>query len=365
MKQPYDLTNHEQRAILALHASEYGITLPDCVGFSRPEWRRNLTLAMDAQPALVTTASSGIPAFLTTLIDPELLRILTAKNAGAEIFGEVKKGSFVDATMMFPVVEHTGEVSSYGDFNENGRSDMNANFPNREACIYQTIIEYGDLEMERAGLAKINTADEKKRAAVTTLNKFQNLTYFFGVSGIQNYGLLNDPGLSAPIAPATKAATGVKWFVGNAPNATGAEVYNDIQALVTTLISQSSGLVNAKSTMVLAMSPKSASALNFTNQFNVNVETQLKTNYPNLRIETAVQYGAITAQNPQGSAAGELVQLIAEEVEGQKTGYMAFNEKLRGGPVIRALSSFKQKMSQGSWGCIVRQPFAIAQMVGV
>ena len=31
MKQPYDLSNHEQRAILALHASEYGITLPDCI----------------------------------------------------------------------------------------------------------------------------------------------------------------------------------------------------------------------------------------------------------------------------------------------------------------------------------------------
>ena len=365
MKQAYDLSTRDQQAVLALHASEYGITLPGCVGFSRPEWRRNLTLAMDAQPTLVTTASSGIPAFLTTLIDPEILQILTAKNVAAEIFGEVKKGSFVDATIMFPVVEHTGEVSSYGDFNENGRSDLNSNYPNRESYLYQTVIEYGDLELERAGLAKINVADEKKRSAIMTLNKFQNLTYFFGVSGIQNYGLLNDPSLSAPIGPSTKAGGGTKWFNGNAPNATGPEVYNDIQALVTTLISQSAGLIDAQSGMTLALSPKSAGALNFTNQFDNNVKKLLETNYPNMRFATAVQYGAVTAQNPQGSAGGELVQLIADEVEGQKTGYCAFNEKLRGGPVIRGLSSYKQKMAQGTWGAVIRQAFAIAQMIGV
>ena len=37
------------------------------------------------------------------------------------------------------------------------------------------------------------------------LNKFSNLTYFFGVQGLQNYGLLNDPHLNASLTPATKA----------------------------------------------------------------------------------------------------------------------------------------------------------------
>ena len=365
MKQPYELSNREQQAVLALHASEYGITFPDCVGFNRPEWKRNIGLAMDAQPALITTSSAGIPAFLTNTIDSELLRILTAKNAAAEIFGEVKKGSFVDATIMFPIVEQTGEVSSYGDFNENGRAGANTNFPQREAYIYQTVLEYGDLDIERMGLAKIGWADEVRQAGITFLNKFQNMTYFFGVQGLQNYGLLNDPSLVAPIAPATKAAGGLKWFNGTAPNATGLEVYNDVVALVTQLITQSSGNINAKSNMTLAMSPKSASALNFTNQYTVNVEDQLKKNYPSLTVQTAVQYGAVTAQNIQGSVGGELVQLIAGDVEGQKTGYCAFNEKLRGGPVIRGVSSYKQKLAQGSWGAVIRQPFAIAQMIGV
>lgn len=350
---------------LKVFERDWGITFPGATTFIKPEWKSDFNLAMDAQPTLVTTGNAGIPQFLTTFIDPDILRILTAKNAAAEILGEVRKGSFTDVTAIFPIVEHTGEVSSYGDFNANGRAGANTDFPTREAYLYQVVIEYGDLEMERAGLAKISWASEQKQSAITQLNKFQNLTYFYGVAGLQNYGLLNAPGLSAPIAPAPKAAGGVQWFNGNSPNATGLEVYNDIVSLVVTAINQSSGNVDADSEFVLGLSPHSSGALNFTNIYNVNVKTQLKTNYPNLRIQPAIQYGALTASNPQGSAAGEVVQLIATKVEGQETGYCAFNEKLRGGPIIRDMSSFKQKMTQGSWGAIIRQPFAIAQMIGV
>jgi hypothetical protein len=360
---------HVQRALLQQVFETEGIS---GIGFDsnvlfvmQPNWKQRDKFAYDAQPQLVTTPQSGIPSFLTTFLDPELLRILTAKNAAAEILGEVRKGSFVDVTAVFPVVEHTGEVSSYGDFSQAGRSGANTNFPQRENYLYQTIIEYGELEMERAGLAKIGWAAELKQSAIVTLNKFQNFSYFFGIAGLQNYGLLNDPSLNPGIAPALKAAGGLTWFVGNSPNATGLEVYNDIVSLVVQLIAQSGGNVNAESEMVLAMSPHSAGALNFTNTFNVNVKTLLATNYPNLKVIPAIQYGAQSTQNPQGSAAGELVQLIATKPEGQETGYAAFSEKLRAGPIIRDLSSYKQKMTQGTWGAVIRQPFAIAEMIGV
>lgn len=350
---------------LAVFEREWGITFPGAVEFTKPEWKTNFQLAMDAQPTLITTPNSGVPSFLTTFVDPDILTILTAKNAAAEIFGEVRKGSFVDAVAMFPVVEHTGEVSSYGDFSANGKSGANTNFPQREAYLYQTIIEYGDLEMERAGLAKIGWAAELKQSAIINLNKFQNLTYFYGVQGLQNYGLLNDPGLSAPIAPATKAAGGVKWITNGVVTATANEVYADIQSLFVQLVIQSSGNIDQKAAMTLSLSPLSEVALTATNTFNVNVSDLLKKNFPNMTVKTAVQYGALSAQNPQGSAAGEVVQLIADSVEGQDTGYCAFNEKLRGSPIVRDLSSFKQKMTQGSWGAILRQPFAISQMLGV
>lgn len=348
--------------LVALEAA--GIYFPGAMDFIKPEWKSN-ALAMDAQPTLITTGSSGIPAFLSTYVDPDLVRVVTAKNRGAEILGEVRKGSFVDSTAMFPVIEHTGEVSSYGDHSNNGKSGANMNFPQRQNYLYQTIVEYGDLEMERAGLAKVGWAAEVRNAAVTALNKYQNLTYFLGVTGLQNYGLLNDPSLSAALTPATKAAGGVTWIKSGAPNATANEVFNDIQALYIQLVNQTNGLVEMDSPMTLALSPVSSTALTFTNSFNVSVADLLKKNFPNLTVKTAVQYGAVTSSNPQGNSGGELVQLIAANVEGQETGYCAFSEKLRGGPVIRELSAFKQKFSQGTWGAIIRFPAGISQLQGV
>jgi hypothetical protein len=345
---------------------EYGIIFPDAVTYVEPDWRRDYTLAMDAQPTLVTTPNAGIPSMFTTMVDPRVIEILLAPNKAAEILGEEKKGSWVDQTAMFPVVERTGEVSSYGDFNANGRANANTDFPQRQSYLYQTVTEYGELELERAGRAAINWAAQLDIAAATVLTKFQNLTYFRGVQGLQNYGLQNDPALSASLTPGTKAAgNGNVWIFNGAINATANEVFADIQALYFELVSQTGGLVEQDAKLVLALSPGSAVALTATNSFNVNVSDLIKKNFPNLRVVTAVQYGALSSSNPQGIAAGNFVQLIAEELEGEDTGYCAFNEKMRAHPIIRAESSFRQKKTQGSWGAILRYPVAFAGMIGI
>lgn len=329
------------------------------------EARFNYTIAMDAQPQMFTTANSGIPSILTTFIDPEVLRAVFAPTRAAEILGEVAKGTWVDDVTMFPIVEPTGEASSYGDFSENARSGVNTNFPTRQSYLFQTIKEYGEREVDRAGLARLNYVAEIDRAAANTLNRFTNFTYFFGVSGLRNYGLLNDPNLSAAITPGTKQAGGVEWVKNGAINGTANEIYADIQAMFYQLVTQTQGLVDQNAQMILAMSPGSEVALTATNTYNVNVADLLKKNFPNIRIMNAVQYGVVSASNPHGMSAGNLVQLIATEVEGQKTGYMAFNVKMRAHPVIRMMSSWRQKVTGGTWGAIIRMPVAIAQMIGV
>jgi hypothetical protein len=339
--------------------------LPETISYVPDEFKRNFALAMDAQPQLVTNPNSAIPAFLTTMVDPTVFEILFAPNRAAEIFGEVRKGTWLDDTAMFPVVEHTGEVSSYGDHNNNGRAGANTNWPQRQAYLYQTIKDYGERELERAGLARISWVTEIDRAAVTVLNKFQNLTYFYGVAGLQNYGLFTDPNLSAALTPSTKTAGGTAWITNGVVTATANEIYTDIQSLFSKLVAQNAGLITQESKLTLAMSPGSEVALTATNTFNVNVSDLLKKNFPNITVKTAVQYGARSAQNPQGIVGGNLVQLIADDVEGQDTGYCAFNEKMRAHPIIRHLSSFQQKLTAGTWGAIIRMPSAFAQMLGV
>lgn len=361
----------EARASFQAHLPmlrERGVYLqPGVQTYVPDEWKQNGDLAMDAaQPTLSTDPNSALPVILTTAIDPEVIRIVFTPLNFAKILTERRVGTWLEETRIFPVVEETGEVSSFGDFNENGRAGVNLNFPNFQSYLYQTFVRYGERELERAGLARINYVSELNISAADLLNRFQNLSYAFGVTGLQNYGIINNPYLSAYLTPATKAAGGTAWFNGNTPNATAVEVYNDIVALTEQLINQTNGTLELDAKMTLAMSPASAVALRFTNSFGVNVEDLLKKNYPNLRVMTAPQYGEQTTNNPQGySAAGNAMQVIADEIQGQRVAYAAFNEKLRAHKIIPESSAWRQKMTSGTWGTILRMPLGVAGMLGI
>jgi hypothetical protein len=324
----------------------------------RTEKERGGLLAMDAQPELVTVSNSGIPAFLSTYIDPKVIEVLVAPMKATEIVGEeTKKGDWTLETAMFPIVESTGMVSSYGDYAETGIAGANVNWVQRQSYTYQVITQWGERELDKMGLARIDWANRQRIASVLTLNKFQNKSYFFGIQGLANYGLLNDPSLSAPIAPIA-AGTLVTW-AQKATDPNGAiYVYNDIKALYGQLVAQANGLVelNMASPMTLAMSPESQVYLTLTNTYNVNVQDMLKKNFPKMKIETAPEYA---------TTSGNLVQLIADEMQGQRTATTAFTEKLRSHPIIVAESSFRQKSSQGTWGTIIFRPFLIVSLIGV
>lgn len=155
-----------RNASLRRFEDDWGISFPGAVDYLPQEFRSDYSLALDAQPQLVTQASSGIPNYLTTFIDPDILEILTARNKAAEILGEKRKGDFTSTTAIFPVVEHTGNVSAYGDYSNSGNAGANTNFPSYEPFIYQVIAEWGDLELERAGLARIGWAAELKLSLI-------------------------------------------------------------------------------------------------------------------------------------------------------------------------------------------------------
>ena len=334
---------------------EWGI-VPMAQDWLPKEFKSDFTLAMDAQPTLVTTPSSGIPAYLTMYVDPAVVRILQTPNKGAEVLGEKKVGDWTTQTAMFNVVENTGEVSSYGDFNANGRSDANFAFPQRQSYLFQTIIEYGERQAEVAGLAKLNWVAELQTSAAKTLDKFLDYTYHFGVAGLQCYGLLNDPSLSAAITPATKAAGGTKWVNNGVIVATANEVILDMQALYNQLVAQMPGYVQRDSKLTFVMPPQADVGVLAINSFGNDVTTFLTRSFPNAKIVVDPRYA---------TTGGNVVQLILDEMDGADTGYCAFNEKLRDHRIVPDLSSFKQKKTSGTFGAIIRYPLAVAQMLGV
>jgi hypothetical protein len=324
------------------------------------------SMAMDAPFLLNTDPNSAVPALLTTTIDPDIFRVLFAPNRAAEALGgEIKRGTWLDDIIYFPVVDATGEVSSYGDYNENGNAGINVNWPARQSYLFQVIKEYGEREVERGGLARINWVSEIDRAAALTIAKFLNMSYLFGIMGLQNFGLANDPNLSPALTPGIKAAGGVNWILDGHINATANEIYADFQAMFYQMVIQTGGLVETDAEMRLLLSPGASVAMGATNSFGVNVGDLIEKNFPNVDMVTIPQYAAQSAVMPQGVDAGEWVQLLVMEIEGQKTAFPAYSEKMRAHPVIRARSSFSQKVSAGTWGTVVRGPMAIVQMVGV
>jgi hypothetical protein len=360
----------EARAQFQAHkgmlAAKGVVLLPGVNSYTPDAWKQDYRLAMDAAGTLSTDPNSAIPAMLTTTIDPDIIRAVFAPTQFGDILGERKAGGWLEETRMFPVVESTGEVSSYGDFNNNGRAGINMNWPQFQSYLFQIFQIYGERELERAGLARINYVSELGQSAADLLNRFTNLTYAFGVQGLQNYGILNNPYLSAFISPSVKAWGGTTWFNNGAPAATANEVYNDIQALWNRLILQTGGTVNVKTKATLAMSPSSELAMTFANSFGVYVEDLLKKGFPNMTVKTAVQYGQQTSTNSQGySTAGNAMQLIVEKIQNQPVVYAAFNEKMRAHKIIPEPSSWKQKMTSGSWGTILRMPLGVVGMLGV
>lgn len=298
-------------------------------------------IAQDAD--LLTAPNAGILSMFTTYVDPRVIEVAVEPMKAAQIFGETKKGSWIDTNLQFPIAESTGEVSSYDDFSNNGMAGTNVNWEDRQPYHYQTIVEVGEREVERAGAAKLDWVARKQISAALVLNKFQNKSYFYGIAGLKNYGLLNDPSLSASLP-------GDDW------DALAADVvFASIQgALYSRLIGQTQGLVDRDARMKLILSPANEVNLLKTNQYNVNVVDQLKKNFPNLDIETAPE---------MSTAAGELVYLVVEEYEGVRTIEPTFTEKMRVHPMVLELSSWKQKRSQGTVGTIIYRPMMVASLL--
>lgn len=309
-------------------------------------------LAQDA--ALITTPNAAVPAELLAYIDPVVIEILTAPRNARKIFPEVKKGDWTTPYMKFRVQEYTGVTTPYSDYADGGVSGVNENWPSREQYLFQTTIKYGDLETDMASVAKMNLASEKQKAAARIIDIDANRFYLYGVAGKEIYGLLNDPNLNASITAGTAATGGgTEWA-----DKTADEIYNDVLSLAASLRQNSQGNINEDTPLVLVLAPSSNSQLGKINQFGLSVRQMLKNEYGD-------RLDFVELPELYNSASGSTVMLIAKEILGIPTAQLGFGEKYRALPVVRELSSYKQKVTATTYGCILYYPFAIATMEGI
>lgn len=312
-------------------------------------------LAMDS--ALQTIPNIGFPASMFQYIDPQIVEILFAVTNANKLAPEVKQGDWTIELTTFAVEERTGDVTAYSDRTENVTTTVNYEYPVREQVRFQTMIEYGDLEMDKANTAKIALQSRKQLAGADIIARKQNQFYLQGVSGKINYGILNEPNLNASIAPITVGGN-TTWATKTTadPDNAGNIVYNDILKLWSELASKNGGHISMDMPIKLAISNSMISYLSMPNKYGLTAEAMLKQNFKNIEI----------IQIPELSTnAGEYLFMEIENLYGVDTMNLAFSEKLRAGRVIQTASGQKQKFVGTSFGCILRRASCVARMLGI
>src|ERR1039458_678567 len=264
-----------ERLFEELKTEEYGINFDSVAAqsgspmfWSKPGLPlKNFNLAMDVQPQLVTVSNAGIPSWMATWVDPKVIPILVSPMMAAIIAGETGKGSWTTEVATFITAEAVGETASYGDYSAAGQSNVNANFWYRQNYLFQSFMQYGQREVEMAGLAKLDWASLQQQANALTLMKALNFLYFYGVGNLENYGLINDPNLFPSLA-----AT-YSWLTSG--SATANTAYQDIVRMFIQLQGQSNGVVKEDAPMVLALSPMQAVTLKYITLYNRSEERRV------------------------------------------------------------------------------------------
>lgn len=316
-------------------------------------------LAMDS--ALQTTPNVGYPASFFQYIDPQVVEILFGVTNANKIAPEVKQGSWADEYYTYTAEEATGDVTAYSDRTENVTTEVNYNFQTREQARFETIIQYGNLETDKANQAKIALASRKQIAGANIIARKQNQFYLYGVSGKINYGLLNDPNLNSSINPTTitigsnNYTTWADKVAHGASNA-GNHVFNDVLKLWSELSSKNGGNIDQNERIILAVSNAVVSYLSAPNAFGLTAMAMIKDNFPNLEV----------VQLPELSTnAGEQIKMNVPSLYGVDTVNLVYSDKFRALQVVQTVSGFKQKLVGTSYGAVVKRSSLIATMSGV
>lgn len=310
--------------------------------FDAAEPHKGITDALDPNTA--------VPAYMSVYANPRVIEILTAKRNYKAIAPEVKNGDWRTAFTQFRALELTGTVTPYQDYDANGQANVNTNFPTRQQYRFQTTLRVGDLEQDVNAAARIDLFAEKQRSAATLLEISFNKYAFYGVEGLNIYGLLNDPNLNADLTPTTGTA-GNTWTLKTAD-----EIMSDFAKMYGKLYERSNGWIDGNTRTKLVIAPAALAELNKVNAFGASVKKMLEDTYPNMETLSAPE---------MVTGSGNLAMILADEVNGQPTVEFGYSEKYKAHSIIRDSSSMYQKISAGTYGAIVYMPFAIVTMLGV
>lgn len=311
---------------------------------------------MDAAVANITTPSISTPIQFLQHWLPDIVEVVTAAREADTIMGIDFVGNWHDESIVQTILERTGQASLYGDHTDIPLASWNTNYETRDIVRFEEGIQVGILEEARAGAMNISSQTEKRAAAAESLEIERNNIAFYGYNEGNNktYGFLNDPNLPSYTSVATGSGGTTTWATK-----TYDEITADIRTAFAALRTQSGNLFKPeRDASVLALSVAVMEYLNVENAYGKSVYDFIKQNYPNARIESAVQLDS-------ANGGANVFYLFAESINGKPVLRQLGVEKFRLIGVEKKAKVFLEDYSNASAGVLVTQPIGLVRYTGV
>lgn len=292
---------------------------------------------------------------------PGVLRTLNAKKSIDEVVGITTIGRWEDEHIKVNVVTDAGHAELYGDNSNIPYAELSNNVEQRAVVRFEQGFIAGKLEQARFGASGIEAANEKRRAAMESLERTRNLIGFKGYSSANTgcYGLVNDPSLAAAVL--ATANGGIVWsgtptFVSMVGNIT--TLMNDIESRMGGHLQD-----DMRFTLVIPTGYRSLFQLREANS-GVSFNQWLKETYPNLRVVSVAELKAAGAGNK------DMIMLLVEDVAA------ADESDITGATVIQAvptryevlgsdngIKGYTEDAVMATAGVIVLRPWAVSSML--
>lgn len=314
-------------------------------------------IGMDAGVPTITTPTVTTPIqFLQHWIN-EIVEVVTAAREIDSIVGRTIAGTWADQEVVQTILERTGKARPYGDHTDIPLSSWNTNFETRDIVRFEEGAMVGILEEERAARMRVSTQSEKRTAAAESLAIELNNVGFFGYNEGSNktYGFLNDPNMPNYTTVATGASNKTTWA-----DKTYNEICADLRTAFAALRVKSGNLFKPeRDAAVLVISVACMEYLNVQNELgSQTVYEWLIKNYPNTRIESAVQLDG-------ANGGANIFVLFAEKLNGKRVVDQYVQEVFRLLGVEKRAKGFLEDYSNATAGVMVKQPVGIVRYTGI
>lgn len=312
----------------------------------------------DAMPN-ITPNNIGMPAGILSQVSVEVAETILAYRSGDEALGGRRKLlDWEQQDYYLPLVEKTGSVEPYSDFDDSVASGLNVTFGRTGHYLFSTSYNVGEREAMQLAQGNINSDNYLISASLEALAVELNRVAFNGYVNNNGsflvYGLLNNTSLN-------NYETSDKKF----SNMTYLECVAFFAKAIAKLRSQTGNNIQrgSKLRVVVASNAFDVLALKFTD-LGVDAITALINKFKELDVEITIT-PAIELDN--ANANQDVIYFILENSQGgiSDTTTLGYSEIGRMSNVVLGTTYKQQKVSAGTTGAVIYKPSYIVRYTNI